>query len=170
MAFWRTFQADLAPAPSVNVGIVGTRVCDWAAWADSLVVPFHPRAIVVYVGANDFAARLPKSPAVIAGDLIALFDSFFERLGLVEVFFVSIAPTRKYWGQWADIDRCNEMVAAEAEQREHLHFIDLAGRLLALGSPPPAHCYRRDGEHLSESGYEIWRGAVCGSIGNVSYV
>jgi lysophospholipase L1-like esterase len=167
MTFWRTSEADLSPLESVNVGIVGTRVCDWFSWLDDLIVPFHPRAIIVYVGANDLAANPPRSANAVAADLIALFDAIFERLGTLEVFFVCVSPTRKYWGRWEAINRCNEIVAAEAERREHLHFIDIASPLLAMGRPPPAHCYRSDGEHFSEQGYQIWRDAVCPPVRNL---
>jgi lysophospholipase L1-like esterase len=173
VTYWRTSESDLSPLLSVNIGIVGTRVCDWMAWLDSLVVPFHPTSIVIYVGANDLAARKPKSPDAIAGELISLFNAISEKLGAVEIFYVSVAPTHKYWRRWEAIRRCNELVAAEAQQRAHLQYIDIAMPLLELGSPPPAYYYARDGEHFSEEGYRIWKEAVCPPVrnnGNGSYV
>jgi lysophospholipase L1-like esterase len=167
VTFWRTPEVDLSPLPSTNIGIVGTRVCDWVSWLDDLVVPFHPRAIVIYVGANDLAANPPKSAHAIAADLIVLFDAIFEKLGVLELFFVSVAPTRKYWRRWETINSCNEIVRAETERKEHLHFIDIGSPLLAMGSPPPAQCYRSDGEHFSEQGYQIWRETVCPPIRNL---
>ena len=58
MARWRSVGRDLAPLTVYNFGIGGTTMKDAAqAFARNLVIPYKPRAVILYEGSNDIAPR-----------------------------------------------------------------------------------------------------------------
>ena len=53
-------EQDLAPLPVLNRGIGGARMPDVLRYAGRIVLPYHPRAVVLFAGTNDIA---PPKPA-----------------------------------------------------------------------------------------------------------
>ena len=57
---WSTMEQDLAPLPVLNRGFGGARMPDVLRYAGRIVLPYRPRAAVLFVGTNDIA---PPKPA-----------------------------------------------------------------------------------------------------------
>ncbi|WP_245747198.1 hypothetical protein [Frateuria terrea] len=57
---WHTLAADFPELPTINRGFGGSEIADSAYFAEQLIGPYHPRAIVMYAGGNDLADG--KSP------------------------------------------------------------------------------------------------------------
>ena len=52
-ARWRTMEEDLAPLTVVPRGFGGSTMADVLHYVDRLVMPYKPRAVVIYEGDND---------------------------------------------------------------------------------------------------------------------
>ena len=52
---WTTLAADFPGVPVINRGFGGSAIADSTYYADRIVVPYHPRLIVMYAGDNDIA-------------------------------------------------------------------------------------------------------------------
>ena len=57
---WHTLAADLPDVPTINRGFGGSEIADSVYFAEQLIRPYRPRAIVMYAGGNDLADG--KSP------------------------------------------------------------------------------------------------------------
>jgi hypothetical protein len=55
--FWHTLAADMAPIPVLNRGFGGAHLRDVLRYADRIVTPYRPQAVVVYAGENDLGSR-----------------------------------------------------------------------------------------------------------------
>src|SRR5690348_3591545 len=52
---WSSLASDFPGRAVINRGFGGSRIPDATYYADRLVAPYHPRAIVLYAGDNDLA-------------------------------------------------------------------------------------------------------------------
>lgn len=161
MEYWSTSAADLGPLHTVNVGVAGTQVHHWKENSSKLIEPFHPRAVVVYVGSNDIdGSKNSKSGAVVAEELEEFFDLIQEALPGTPVYYISIAPTPKRWDVWDESNACNQLVRQMADQREDLTFIDCTAVLLDENGQPKLGIFRSDDLHFNEDGYALWASVI----------
>ena len=56
---WETMDKDLAPLEVLNHGFGGSSLNDAIYYADRLVFPFNPKAVVIYSGTNDMGSDIP---------------------------------------------------------------------------------------------------------------
>lgn len=161
MEYWKTSAADLGPLDTVNVGVASTKVEDWEAYFSKLIEPFHPEAIIMYVGSNDIdGSKNSKSGKETAQELEILFDRIEMELPDTPVYYISIAPTLKRWNVWEESSTCNELVRKMAQERDLLNFIDCTSVLLDEEGIPKAEIFRSDSLHFNEEGYKLWKSVI----------
>lgn len=161
MEFWTSSEADLGPFHTINVGVAGAKVENWRNHISDLVEPFHPRAIVIFIGSNDIdGSENSKSGEVVAEEMGLLFDEIEEALPGTPVYCISIAPTVARWNVWDEASICNQLVKEMAEERETLHVIDCSSVLLDENGVPKSDIFRSDNLHFNEEGYRLWTTVV----------
>lgn len=88
MEYWTTSEADLGPLQTVNMAVEGTKVEDWKEHFHDLVEPFHPRAIVLFLGSADIdGSANSKSGKVVAAELAEFFDLIEDELPGTSVYY-----------------------------------------------------------------------------------
>ena len=65
---WKTLAEDMAPLPVINRGFGGSQLAHAIHFADRIVVPYRPRAVVLYAGDNDLDERTGKTAADVVND------------------------------------------------------------------------------------------------------
>jgi hypothetical protein len=60
---WSTLAEDFPGVPIINRGFGGSELPDSVHFADRIVMPYRPRAVVLYAGQNDLWAG--KSPSAV---------------------------------------------------------------------------------------------------------
>ncbi|MBN2046522.1 MAG: hypothetical protein JW750_01665 [Anaerolineaceae bacterium] len=159
---WKTSSLDLAPLETVNIAIGGTRVCDWVRLYQRLVVPFHPRAMVVYVGSNDINGdETSKSGDQVFEEVRAFFARLNQALPGVPVYYLSIAPTIARWHVWHESNRANAQIRDFcAEHSQQYTFIDCTGVLLTDDGHPLPDIFIEDQLHFNDKGYHVWNAVI----------
>ena len=161
---WSSLEADMAPLPAVNRGFGGALIDDVVRYADRIVVPYHPSAVVLFAGTNDIAGARPAS----AGYVAERFDAFVAKVRLAVpealIFYVAITPSRARWSLWPVAMEANRLIEARVRADARLRFIDLGPFLLGGDGTPDPEFYRRDGLHPSKSGYRIWAREIAASL------
>ena len=66
---WKTLQADFPQYRVLNRGFGGSQIADSTRYADRIVIPYRPSAIILHAGSNDLAAR--KTPERVFADFKA---------------------------------------------------------------------------------------------------
>jgi lysophospholipase L1-like esterase len=161
MEGWTTSQSDLAPLRTANVGIGGTRVEHWMNWVDTLLVPFHPRAVLLYVGSNNIHGGDDSEQGEdVARKVLGLIDVILKKIPATRLYYVSISPSIARNHVWGEAQRCNELVAAGRLTRPRLSFIDCTSALLNTDGSLRPDIYGEDGLHYTPAGYVIWKHTI----------
>ena len=144
--------------PAINRGFGGSHVEDSLYFADRIVLPYRPRAIVLYAGDNDIAAG--KSPQRVLADYRALVKAVHQELPKATITFIAIKPSLKRWALIDKIREANALVRRAAEGDERLSFVDIDKPMLGDDGRPRKDLLAADGLHLSPAGYKLWSDLV----------
>lgn len=156
--FWTTLEADMKPLPVVRRGFGGAHLSHVLHAAPRIVIPYAPRAVVVYAGDNDIGAG--KSVDTVVADFAALVALLHASLPETDVYFLSIKPSRLRRGLWPEMARANARIETMAEGDPRLRVIDVGGVLLGPEGAPDPRFFRFDGLHLNADGYAAWTSVV----------
>jgi lysophospholipase L1-like esterase len=158
--FWTSLQEDMAPLQVINRGFGGARMDDVVHYADRIVLPYHPRAVVLFAGTNDITWPRPAT----AQQVFAGYQAFVQRLQAelpdVPIYYVSITPTPARWRYWTIVQEANRLIQAHTRTDPRLHFIDLTPALLGPDGRPDRKLYRADRVHPNRKGYAVWKAAI----------
>ncbi len=158
--YWSTAASAFAPLKILNMGIGSTKVSNWEKLYTSLIVPYDPRAVVLYVGSNDIGDGIYEAAgAETARETRRLIQKIQKKLPDTLIFYVSICPSLKRSEAWEEIYICNKKMKAYCAERENLYYIDVASYFWIDGEPNPK-LYSSDLLHLSKTGYKIWNSVI----------
>jgi lysophospholipase L1-like esterase len=158
--YWTTLGRDLAPLRVLNRGFGGCHLAHVIHYAERIVLPYRPRAIVLYAGENDLGWPSKKTPETVLEDFKRFVALAQARLPGAGVYFLSIklSPFRR--ARWEAMKRANRLVEEFARGHEGVTFIDTATAMLdAEGRPCPKYqpWYRL---HMKAKGYPLWASIV----------
>lgn len=154
---WTNLVADFPGLPVVNRGFGGCQLADVYHYADRIVIPYAPRAVVIYAGGNDINAKKP--PELVYGDFVALMEKLRLTLPQAKLVFISCPPSPKRWAQTADIRKVNSRIAKYC-RGNGITFVNMFDRMLGADGKPLPDIYVPDQLHMNEKGYVLWRAAV----------
>ncbi len=160
MANWSTLQEDLAPVQTYNMGIGGSRMRHAAElFIPRLVLPFKPRAVLLYEGSNDLAAGV--QPAEILKSFQALYKQLHEALPQTRLYVLGVVPSPgKRFEKWDAIVELNHLLEGECAQNSWMRFLDTTSALLGKDGKPRAECFIPNDVHMSPAGYESWKSII----------
>ena len=161
MENWSDSTVKMAPVTTKNVGIGGTSASQWLnCYADRLIIPYNPRAVVLYVGINDII-NYGKTGDETYRSLINLFEYLHERLPDAVLHYILINHVPGYYASHKRaIDTANDKVIEYAKSHSYLNIID-AGTVLEKDSGEYSEAYfLNDGLHMSQAGYVLWGAEV----------
>lgn len=158
---WETLAEDFSGYDVVNHGFGGSKVADSTYYYDRLVTPFSPEAIVFFAGTNNIHGMTDSSDTgeAVFEAVKAFFEKSVEEMPDVEVYYISISPTKARWSVWEEADKANQLIKAYAEVTDGFTMIDTTEVLLKDGAPNE-DILVGDGLHLNEKGYEIWTSLI----------
>ncbi len=149
---------------ALNRGFGGSRMADLLRVMDRVVLPYRPRAIVLYEGDNDIAGGTAPE------EVLAQTREFLTRVGdalpetPVYVLAVKHSPSREE--QWERQRALNAGLARLAEEGFPMaHFVDTAEVLRYDDGTVRTGVYLDDRLHLSPRGYELWTELLLATVG-----
>jgi lysophospholipase L1-like esterase len=158
IVLWGTLTEDMAPMPVLNRGFGGSVIAHVTHFADRIVLPYEPSAVVLYAGDNDVAFGLS------ADCTLRDFEAFVEHIHAAApgtpIYFISIKPSPSRMDLWPDMERANRLIEARTTTRAALHFIDVSEAMLDDQGQPEDELFLEDGLHMTAAGYELWTAIV----------
>lgn len=139
-------------------GFGGSMISDVIHYADRIVLPYEPKAILLYEGDNDVYSGI--QPERIAARYIEFFEIVHEELPETRIFVLSVKPSPARWNVWPEMQETNALLKAICEEDERLVFIDVSTPMLDEDSQTVDELYLSDGVHMTRAGYEVWTDAV----------
>jgi lysophospholipase L1-like esterase len=147
--------------PVVNRGFGGSQMADSTHFVEQLVLKHAPRLVVVYAGDNDIAKG--KSPERVAADFAQFCEAVHTALPETRIVYIAIKPSVARWELYPQMQRANELIAAQCRDHQHLQFADIVTPMLGEDGRPRPELFADDGLHLNEAGYRLWT-EVLGAI------
>lgn len=157
-----TTRFDIANVDMVGLG--GAMLNDLVYYYQRIVVPRNPSALFVYAGENDVGARVWSN--TIVDELNSLLDLVEQFNPNTQVYFLSIKPSPKRAGEYAEQVKVNGLIRAFAENTDNLQFIDVSS-VLFDGDQLNTNLFHQDGIHLSHAGYEAWTKVLSPTVNNI---
>jgi lysophospholipase L1-like esterase len=152
---WTQLEADFAPLPAINRGFGGSYLSESVYYADRIITPYSPRAVVVYAGENDIGNRMSGQH---------VFEQFQLLVAKVqascpeaEFFFVSIKPSPGRGEGITQIRIANALIQAWAKATPQVTFIDIGTPMLGENGIGRAEFFLEDGIHMKRNGYLLWK-------------
>lgn len=157
--FWApTLQQDFPGIPVIDRGFGGSTIADSTFYADKIVVPYHPRVIVMYAGDNDIAEGL--TPTQVIDDFKAFVARVHRDLPDTVVIYIPIKPSVARASMWPDMRKANAGIRDWAKTRSKVRYVDTASAMLDKNGKPRPELLRDDGLHMKPAGYAIWVGML----------
>jgi len=155
---------DMAPLPVIGRGFGGSTMIDALHYADRVIIPRKPRAVVLYEGDNDIGAF-----QVAPGRVTELFEEFVARIQTAlpetEIYFLSIKPSPSRWDHWPQMIQANQMIRRVCEADPLRHYLDVASVMLDEHGMPRKDIFRDDMLHMNRKGYALWTKIVRKALG-----
>jgi lysophospholipase L1-like esterase len=159
IVYWHErIHDDLAPLTIIARGFGGAMVNDVLYYAHRVIIPYRPRAVVIYAGDNDIAAGV-FVPTVEARfrELVQLLRADLPEARL---YLISQKPSPSRAKHWPAVSRLNDILRAMCDEMPGLTYIDITpGMLDEEGRAIPGQ-FMDDMLHMNRQGYEAWIEAI----------
>ena len=152
--FWKTLASDFPEVHTINRGFGGSEIDDATFFADRIVAPCHPRAIVMYAGDNDLADG--DSPAYVRDDFAAFVRKARALEPRVPIAFIAIKPSVARKALLSQIREANTLVRRYAASQRGVTYLDVFTPMLGVDGQPQAKWFIGDGLHMNRKGYALW--------------
>jgi len=155
---WTTLAEDFPGVPAINRGFGGSAIADSTYYADRIVVPYHPKLIVMYAGDNDVAEG--HTTRQVIDDFSAFVARVRRDLPDAAIAYLSIKPSVARAALWPQMRAANDGIALWTRTQKDVTFVDVTARMLDAQGKPRPELLREDGLHMRPAGYRIWIDAL----------
>ena len=159
MRMWHEYiKEDLSPLTVIPRGFGGSTMKDVLHFVDRIVIPYKPRAILLYEGDND-------SKAGVSTELFkSTFESFVQRvhaaLPETRIYLLAVKPSISRIKLMPVMQEFNAVMQRACKESPLLTYIDVFSPMLDDSGSPLKHIFLKDNLHMNRAGYLIWRDAV----------
>lgn len=158
--FWYTLEDDMKPLEVINRGFGGSQIAHVNDYASEIILPYRPRAVVLYAGDNDLSWPWSKSPEQVFRDFRQFVEIVQSKLPETWIYYISIKPSPLRHRNWEKIKRTNVLIANYCEAQPRVQYIDVDAAMLDAQGKPRADLFRWDGLHMNSKGYAIWTSII----------
>jgi lysophospholipase L1-like esterase len=148
---------DLKPLTIIPRGFGSSTMYDLLYYSDKIVLPYKPRAILVYEGDNDIAWG--SSPEDVLKTFDAFVDKVHQALPDTRIYLLSIKPSISRAHLLPQIQVTNRLLQEACEANVLMHYIDITSPMLKDGEVIPKYI-NTDDLHMNATGYGLWRDIV----------
>ena len=152
---WKSLSQDFPDYSVLNCGFGGSRLADCARYANRLVLPRKPSAVIIYAGDNDLAVgTAPEKAFQTFQQLFGIFRNYSPSMPIA---FISVKPSPARCRYLENIRKFNRLVEDYLQTRPETDYIDIFSDMLGPDQKPISSLFGNDQIHLSPAGYQILR-------------
>jgi lysophospholipase L1-like esterase len=152
--FWKTLSKDFPGYRVINRGFGGSDLDDSTAFADRIVAPYHPSALVMYAGDNDLQGG--DSPEQVRDDFAAFVGKVRQGQPDLPVAFIAIKPSVARVKLLPNILKANKLIRDWSMTQKNVAFLDVVPAMLDAQGQPKPDLFIEDGLHMNAKGYALW--------------
>ena len=156
---WSSIQEDLAPLTVIPRGFGGSTMVDLLHYVDRLVIPYRPRAVVIYEGDNDTGMYFVP-PEKIVSQFEEIVAAIHAELPQTRIYVLSVKPSTLRREYWDAAQQTNELLRGVVASNHRVNYIDVATPFMDENGEVMTDIFIEDGLHLNEKGTEIWANTI----------
>jgi len=156
--FWDDLQAHMRPLVVIRRGFGGAKVNDLLFYADRIITPYKPRAIVINIGGNDITSGLGNVPK----EAPEVFDTYKKLIAYIRaklpnppIYFLALTASDDGSEDQRRAIELNNLVREYMARGKRLFYIDASASILNSEGRVGPELLRRDGAHLNARGYAL---------------
>jgi len=163
---WKTLAQDFPEYKVLNRGFGGCQIADCTWYADRIVLPYHPRLIVLRAGGNDLAAG--KTPEQVRDDFLAFVAKVRAKLPKTRIAYLTINATPSRWANVEREKKANQLIKDCVVKGDNLDYIDTFDATMGADGKPRVELFAKDRLHFNAEGYKILAARVRDHLPNSS--
>ena len=153
IARWKTLAQDFTNLPVVNRGFGGSEIVDATHFADRVIIPYHPKMVLLRAGGNDLWAG--KSVAQVFADFKDFVATVQAKLPQTTIVFISLSPSLARWKQHDQEKELNTLIAGYLADQPNRQYIETYDLPLGTDGQPRAELFVADNLHFNAAGYQL---------------
>lgn len=157
---WTDVQDYFPGFPIINRGFGGSCLTDLIRYTDDIVVPYHPKQVVIYCGENDFASSDTVTPAMVNQRFGQLFGMIRAKIPEAKITYVSIKPSPSRSHLKDKVIESNKYIRKYLKKQANSSYVDVWNKMLGSDKQPMKEIFLEDQLHMNPSGYAIWQKAI----------
>lgn len=151
---WRNVGEAFPGHKVLNRGFGGAEMSDLVEFAGRIVIPIHPKIVIIYAGDNDLADH--KTPDRILADFQAFAQEVHAALPDTVIGCIAVKPSPSRARLVPQVKQTDALLESFCRTNANTIYIDdLTPMTSATGGPRP-ELFGKDGLHLNEKGRAIW--------------
>jgi len=139
---------------ATNRGFGGSEIGDSLHFANRIILPYKPRAIVFYAGENDIVAG--KKPEQVADNFRKLAALVRTNLPETRIIFIGLKPSPSRWKHVDTFRRTSGLIRTFVDAEPGMMFLDVEPHMLGQDGMPRPELYLKDQLHMTPAGYRLW--------------
>lgn len=164
---WKTLAEDMAPYNVIQRGYGGSRLSDFAVYADRIFSPHKCSAVVMFIANDITGSAQDKSPEEVRKLFLIVLKTFRKTNPTAPFFWIAITPCSSRWKAWPQIQTINELIRKECEDHLNTYFIKTDFAFLDDNGEPKDELFVSDKLHLNADGYKVWTEIIKKEIDNI---
>lgn len=152
--FWKTLATDFPGYRVINRGFGGSDLDDATSFADRIVAPYRPAALVMYAGDNDLQGG--DTPEQVRDDFAAFVAKVRQTQPALPIAFIAIKPSVARVALLPNILRADKLIREWAMTQKNVAFLDVVPAMLNAQGQPKPDLFIEDGLHMTAKGYALW--------------
>ena len=150
---WKTLAQDFPGLTVINRGFGGSQLSDSTYFAERIVIPYHPKTVVIQAGGNDINAG--KTPEQVLADFQAWVVKVRAALPDVRLVYLGQGPSPARWTQRDKQQRANQLIRDYIAAGNNMAFVDIWAPCIGPDGEPRPELYVADKLHPSAEQYQI---------------
>ncbi len=160
---WDNLRNDFAEISVIQRGFGGSTIKALNYYINHIVLPYKPKAIIVYEGDNDLILGI--SPI----EFTSLCDTFIskvhEQFPKTMIYFVSVKPSFARIQQLPLQDEANKLLKKLTKKRRKTDFIDIRQLMYTKEGKLRRDYFESDSLHINGDCYRAWAGYIKTKMG-----
>ncbi len=157
---WEDVQSYFPGETVINRGFGGSELTDAIRYANDIIIPYHPRQIIIYSGENDLAYSDSITPAIVLSRFKQLFNIIRSSMSAVPIIYISIKPSPSRQRLMPEMLVANTLIKQFLHSQKKTVFVDVYHKMLDENGNPMPDIFLDDNLHMNAKGYHIWQKAI----------
>lgn len=153
---WTDVQDYFPGYTIINRGFGGSTLKDLLRYAYDVVLPYHPKQVLIYCGENDLEQKGTSSEDVVLR-FKTLYGIIRQNLPNTYIHFISMKPSPSRQHLLPLMEKANKEIESFMKQQKRAGFINVYHAMLDAAGKPKPGIFLEDQLHMNASGYAIWK-------------